>query len=150
MPQSFTCLNDHIVFSTKHREPCITDAISAPLYGFMGRVVKDRGSRLILAGGVSDHIHLLLDVSKQRSVSETLRDIKSISSGWIHRSYPHLDGFAWQAGYGAFSVSQSRVESTKRYIRNQITYHKTTSLKEEFVQLLDRHDLAYSVEYLWE
>jgi putative transposase len=150
VPQSFTSLNYHLVFSTKHREPFISDAIANDLYGFIGKVLHDRGNRLIIAGGVCDHIHLLVDISKQRSLSETLPDIKSISSGWVHRRAPEFRGFSWQAGYGAFSVSQSQVESVKRYIRNQDEVHRTKSFEDEFIQLLDAHGLAYSKKYLWE
>ena len=76
--------------------------------------------------------------------------MKSNSSGWVHKTYPALQGFAWQVGYGAFAVSYSDLEEVKRYIANQVEHHSTMTFKEEFISFLKKHDLEYNEKYLWE
>jgi REP element-mobilizing transposase RayT len=150
MPQSFTCLNYHVIFSTIHRQALITHDLQPRLYNYIGGILRDRKSRLLVAGGVSDHVHLLISLSKQVALSAALRDTKAISSGWVHKSFPDKGAFAWQTGYGSFSVSYSNITDVKRYITNQEDYHLLRSFKEEFVEFLARHDVQYDEKYLWE
>ncbi len=150
MPQSFACLHTHIIFSTKNREPFVTKELHPRLGKYIAGILRNIGCRLITSGGVADHIHLLVSLSKQASVSETVRDMKSNSSGWVHKTYPALQGFAWQVGYGAFAVSHSDLEEVKRYIANQVEHHTTMTFKEEFISFLENHDLEYNEKYLWE
>jgi putative transposase len=97
-----------------------------------------------------DHVHLLVSLSKQASISSTLRDVKSNSSGWVHKTFPDQGQFAWQAGYGAFAVSYSNLNDVKRYIAVQAEHHRAKSFKEEFIEFLDKHDVEYNEKYLWE
>ena len=150
MPQSFACLHTHIIFSTKNREPLVTKELHPRLGKYIAGILRNIGCRLIAAGGVADHIHLLVSLSKQAAVSDTVRDIKSNSSGWVHKTYPALQSFAWQVGYGAFAVSHSDLEEVKRYIANQVEHHTTMTFKEEFISFLEKHDLEYNEKYLWE
>ena len=83
----------------------MTKELHSSLAKYIAGILRNIGCRLITAGGVADHIHLLVSLSKQASVSDTVRDMKSNSSGWVHKTYPTLQGFAWQVGYGAFAVS---------------------------------------------
>ncbi len=128
----------------------ITDEIQPRLYGYIGGILKDRGSNLLAAGGVKDHIHLLISLSKQISISDALRDIKSISSGWVHKTFPKLNQFNWQAGYASFSVSYSNLDDVKRYIENQVEHHRVKSFKEEAIELLEKHEIPIDERYLWE
>jgi REP element-mobilizing transposase RayT len=91
MPQSYASLNYHIVFSTKDRVPVLTPELLSDVYTFIGSVLKARGGILVSSGGLTDHIHLLVDVSREASLSQTVRDIKSLSSGWIHRTREDLE-----------------------------------------------------------
>lgn len=150
MPQSFTCLHFHIVFSTKHREPRITPEIQPRLYEYLGGILRSQNSKLIAAGGIADHVHLLVSLSKQLAISDALRDLKANSSGWIHDTFDDQKSFAWQAGYGAFAVSYSAIDDVKRYIANQAEHHRTKTFQEEFVEFLKRHHLEYDERYLWE
>jgi REP element-mobilizing transposase RayT len=84
------------------------------------------------------------------SISEALRIIKANSSGWIHDTFPDMREFAWQAGYGAFAVSYSNIDSVKQYIANQAEHHRVKSFKEEFVEFLRRHDIQFDEKYLWQ
>ncbi len=128
----------------------MTKELHPRLGKYIAGILRNIGCRLITAGGVADHIHLLVSLSKQASVSDTVRDMKSNSSGWVHKTYPALQGFAWQVGYGAFAVSHWDLEEVKRYIANQVEHHTTMTFKEEFISFLEKHDLEYNERYLWE
>lgn len=150
MPQSFTCLHYHLIFSTKHRLPTITKDLQPRLYEYFGGVLREHGSRLVSAGGMPDHVHLLVSLNKQLATSDALRLIKSNSSKWIHETYPELSDFNWQDGYAAFAVSYSSIPDVKRYLVNQAEHHCKKTFQEEFVEFLKRHEIEYDVRYLWD
>ena len=149
MPQSFTCLHYHIVFSTKDRRPMIGDDIRDRLYEYIGGILVENKSLLVAAGGMPDHIHILASISKERSIADAMRLVKTNSSKWVHETFPKNDSFAWQAGYGAFAVSYSSLDSVKKYIADQATHHRRIGFKEEFIALLRRHDVEFDERYLW-
>jgi REP element-mobilizing transposase RayT len=150
MPSSYTCLRYHLIWSTKHREPLISDDVRAPLFQYMGGILRGHGGKLLAAGGMPDHVHLLADISKQQTLADALRDLKANSSGWIHETFPNLSGFAWQTGYGAFTVSYSNADGVKQYIANQAEHHRVRTFQEEFVEFLKRHGIEYDERYLWD
>lgn len=96
-----------------------------------------------------DHIHLLASIGKSTTVTDALRDIKSNSSRWVHEEFPNQAGFAWQAGYGAFTVSYSRVDAVREYIANQAEHHRATTFQDEFLALLRRHRIEFDERYIW-
>ena len=150
MGHSHTNLVYHIVFSTKGRQPLLTTDIRPRLFDYVGGAIHSEGGAPISINGVADHIHLLVTLRQDKALSDVLRTIKANSSGWIHRTFAGLEGFAWQNGYGAFSVSQSQVERAKYYIANQERHHQRKSFKEEYVALLEAHGISYDEKYLWE
>src|SRR5262245_44322871 len=105
----------------------------------MGGIARNEKCVLLAAGGVPDHVHLLVSLSKEIAVADVLRLIKTNSSKWIHETFPAMASFAWQAGYGAFSVSYSNTDAVKRYIANQAEHHRVKTFQEEFVMFLKRH-----------
>ena len=111
MPQSYVCLPVHVVFSTKNRVPFIQPEWEDRLYGYIGGIARAEKCVLLAAGGMADHVHLLISWSKEKSVAEVLRVLKSNSSRWIHETLTSQADFAWQTGYGAFAVSQSNKRS---------------------------------------
>ncbi len=119
MGHSYTDLLYHIVFSTKERQPWLDTEISTRLYEYLGGAIRSEGGTSLSINGCADHIHLFASLRQDKAVSDVLRAIKANSSGWMHRTFPALRGFAWQSGYGAFTVSQSQVDKVKRYIANQ-------------------------------
>ncbi len=149
MAHSYTRLYCHVVFATKNRQPWITADIRQRLYDYMGGIVKAENGDLLAAGGTDDHVHLLLSLHPQTWVSDALRLIKTNSSKWIHGTFPDKTKFAWQAGYGAFSVSRSNVESVTRYIANQEQHHRRLSFQDEFVEFLKRHEIDFDPRYIW-
>ena len=150
MGHSYTNLLCHVVFSTKERHPWLDPEISTRLYEYLGGAIRSEGGASISINGCADHIHLLARLRQDKAVSDVLRAIKANSSGWIHRTFPALRGFAWHSGYGAFSVSQSQVDKVQRYIANQQRHHERVSFKEEFIALLDAHGIEYDERYLWD
>jgi REP element-mobilizing transposase RayT len=150
MPQSFGSLYFHIIFSTKNRVPNISDEIQPRLFEYMGGVLRNQDGMLVAAGGIPDHIHLLASLSRQASISNTVRDLKSYSSRWIHETFPSQRLFAWQTGYGAFSVSYSAIDSVRAYLANQKEHHAKQTFQQEFLAILQLHDLQYDERYIWD
>jgi putative transposase len=150
MPQSFAALYCHIIFSTKHREPLISREVQPRLFAYIGGGLRDEGNVLLAAGGMPDHVHLLVSLKRQTSVAEVVRLVKANSSGWVHQTIPELRGFAWQNGYGAFSVSTSALPAVKHYLAGQEEHHRTRTFQEEFVEFLKKHEIEYDERYLWE
>jgi putative transposase len=150
MPQSYTCLHHHLIFSTKGRLPLLIVGIQARLWEYFGGILRSRGCVLLAAGGMPDHVHLLIGLNKEMAISDCLRIIKTNSSSWIHQTFPGVAGFAWQTGYGAFAVSYSQLEVAKQYIAQQEEHHRTLSFQDEFVAFLQRHNIEYNPKYLWD
>jgi putative transposase len=149
MPQSFAQLYIHAVFSTKERATLIDPSWEPRLYDVIGGILKSVKCSLLAAGGVEDHVHLLISLARDVSVSDALRNVKTDSSKWIHETFPSLADFHWQTGYSAFSVSQSQLGALKRYIANQKEHHRKQSYQDEVRQLLRLHGLESDEEHMW-
>lgn len=150
MPQSFASLHCHIIFSTKDRAPLITAAVQPRLYEYIGGIARSHECCLVAAGGIADHVHLLVSLSREIAVAQAVRVIKANSCKWIHETFPEHIDFAWQAGYGAFAVSYSQVPTVREYLAGQEEHHKRRTFKEEFIEFLRRHNIEYDERYLWE
>jgi putative transposase len=148
MAQTYTQLFYHLVFSTKNRASLILPAWRPDLHAYIGGIVRNRKGDLLAAGGVADHIHLLVRLPADRAVADAVRDIKSVSSGWRHENGD--PSFGWQYGYGAFTVSKSMVKAVTRYIDRQEEHHRTVTFREEFVKFLRKHGIEYDEQYLWD
>jgi REP element-mobilizing transposase RayT len=150
MPQSLARLHIHLVFSTKNRERIITDEVRSSLHAYMATVLQNLGCAPVLINSVDDHTHLLFDLARTVSISQVVEDIKKSSSKWIKSQGPEFAGFAWQAGYGAFAVSESNVETVRTYIANQREHHRTKTFQEEYRAFLERHNVAFDERYVWD
>jgi hypothetical protein len=120
------------------------------LWEYLGGTIKGLKGIPIQIGGTADHVHLLVTLRQDREISAVLRDIKAASSGWVHDSFPAARSFAWQAGYGAFTVSHSAIEAVKEYIANQQEHHKKLTYQDEFRALLKKHGIQFDEKYLWD
>jgi putative transposase len=149
MPQSYVNLLYHIVFSTKERAPLITELYQPRLYEYIGGTIRGLGGIALEINGVEDHVHVLAKLRQDKALSDVLRDLKANASGWMHDVFPELKNFAWQSGYGAFTVSASQAEGVRRYIANQKAHHQKQSFEDELVQLLKLHDIEFDEKYLW-
>ncbi|MDX2199227.1 MAG: IS200/IS605 family transposase [Phycisphaerae bacterium] len=141
MPGAWTQLFYHIVFSTKNREPQISPDLEKRLYPFIGGVVRDLRASLVAINGTADHAHLLVHGRADSAIADLVRHVKSRSSKWVHEEFPACGAFGWQEGYGAFTVSRSRVDDVERYIAAQKTHHQRVDFKTEFLALLRKHGL---------
>jgi len=150
MPQSFAAVQLHVVFSTKNRAPLITPDVAPKLFAYIHGIITGDTGVLLAAGGVADHVHLLVTLGRETSVSELVRLVKCNSSCWVHKTFPTHRAFAWQNGYGAFSVSRSHRGLLENYIARQAEHHKTLSFQDEFRELLRRHDLEWEDRYVWD
>jgi REP element-mobilizing transposase RayT len=138
------------VFSTKNRERIITDDVRSPLHAYMATVLQNLACAPVLINSVEDHAHLLFDLARTISISQAVEDVKKSSSKWIKTQGPEFAGFAWQAGYGAFAVSESNVETVRAYIANQREHHRTKTFQEEYRAFLERHNVAFDERYVWD
>ena len=139
----------HFVWSTAGREPWIGFDWQDDLFGIMGGIMKKKNARLIYAGGMADHVHLYSSLPSTISIADFVNAVKANSSRWVHETYPGRRGFAWQEGYGAFSVSKSEENRVINYIRNQRQHHAKRTFKAEYVEFLERYGVAYDPKYLW-
>ena len=149
MPQSLSNLLTHLIFSTKNREPLLVGKdLRQRTHAYLATVLKDMHSPALIVGGVADHVHILCQLAKAQSVSNIMEHMKASSSKWLktHGSC----AFGWQRGYGAFSVSQSHVDSVTCYIVKQEEHHRTITFEEEFRLFLKRHRVAYDERYVWD
>ena len=148
MPQSFTNLIYHIVFSTKNRQPIINEDVKPRLYDYIGGTIRKQGGISLAINGMDDHVHVLAKLRPDKAVSDVLRDLKANSSGWMHKVFPELEDFSWQNGYGAFTVSASQIEKVKEYIANQERHHQKRSFRDEFIALLKANEIEFDEKYL--
>jgi REP element-mobilizing transposase RayT len=150
MAGTYTNLLYHLVFSTKHRLPLIRKDFQPTLYEYIGGIIRGEGGILLEAGGAQDHIHLLSKFKPSTSVSEMLNRIKAKSSKWLNEEKVEPHTFAWQQGYAAFSVSESKTPAVRRYIQNQETHHQRQSYQDEVRALLKKHRIQYDERFLWD
>jgi REP element-mobilizing transposase RayT len=139
----------HFTWSTAGREPWLATDFRDDLYSYIGGIVRNKNAKLIAAGGMFDHIHLYASLPSTITIAEFVNVVKSNSSRWIHENCASLRHFAWQEGYGGFSVSKSEEGRVVRYISNQEQHHRKRTFKEELVGLLDKHGIEYDKRYIW-
>jgi putative transposase len=139
MAHTFTDLLIHVVFSTSERRPFLSDAIRADLHAYIGGILREMEAPSIAIGGTTDHVHLLTRLPAHLAIADCLRVLKTNSSRWVKERWPEKHLFAWQSGYGAFSVSESNRGSVIRYIGDQERHHQRVSYQGEFLALLKRH-----------
>ena len=149
MSQSLSKLYIHMVFHTKNNQNLIQQAIENELYAYLGGILKSTKSIPIAINGAEDHVHILCIMSKNITLADLLEELKRNSSRWIKTKGNEYKEFAWQGGYGGFSVSQSKVDIVKKYIENQKEHHKTKTFKEEYILFLKEYGINYNEEYLW-
>lgn len=150
MPQSLARLHVHLVFSTKQRAPLLHDAVRDSLHAYMAVVLKNIGCPATLINSVEDHLHLLFELSRTVAISAVVEEVKTSSSKWIKTQGVGYTGFAWQAGYGVFAVSESDVSSVHDYIAAQREHHRKKSFQEEYRSFLERHRVSFDERYVWD
>ena len=150
MGRTYSCLSYHFVFSTKYRRKHIMPTFQEDLYEYMGGIIRNKSGVLLEIGGVEDHVHMLVGMPPTICISEMLQAIKANSSGWINDQQSSNSKFAWQPGYGAFTVSHSNKQQVTNYIQNQREHHQKRSFKDEFLAILVAHNVKYDPRFVFE
>ena len=151
MSQSLVKNLVHLVFSTKHRMSWIPEEVQDGLYAYLAGIFKEWESPAIVIGGVEDHVHALFSLSKNHAVKKIVEEVKKGSSKWMKTSEgTENQEFHWQNGYAGFSVSNSNVESVKRYIQNQKEHHRHKSFQDELREFFKRQGIEYDERYVWD
>jgi REP element-mobilizing transposase RayT len=148
MANTYTNLLYHVVFSTKNRIPLIGKAMQDDLYAYVGGIVRGEEGVLLEIGGMPDHVHLLIRLRPTAAIAEILHRVKAKSSKWANTQQKRLRKFGWQDGYSAFTVSESRAASVRKYIREQESHHRRLSFQDELRGLLRKHGVEFEERYL--
>jgi len=148
MPSTHTSLHIHVVFSTKGRVPSIDNAWRSDLHAYIGGCLKRLDAFPQDIGGVADHVHLLIGIKPVHAIADLVKETKRVSTEWVRES-KRIRGFAWQEGYGAFSVSKSAVPSVREYIQKQEKHHQRQTFQEEYREFLEKHGIDFDERYLW-
>ncbi|MBI3757684.1 MAG: IS200/IS605 family transposase [Deltaproteobacteria bacterium] len=149
MANTYTSLHYHMVFSTKNRVGHITPEIEQRVWAYIGGVARHHKMTALQVGGVDDHVHALVMAPATLSPSQIAQYLKGDSSKWIHETFQELRDFAWQEGYGVFTVSKSNLESVVSYIQKQREYHQQRTFQEEYLDFLQKHGIEYDERYVW-
>jgi REP element-mobilizing transposase RayT len=149
MANTYVSLYYHIIFSTKNRVKYIKPEIEGRVWSYIGGIARAHRMTALQVGGIEDHIHALIMAPATLSPSQIAQYLKGDSSKWMHEEFPILHLFAWQDGYGAFTVSQSNLSEVIRYIQNQREHHRKKTFQEEYLELLQRHGIEYDERYVW-
>ena len=150
MANTYSSLFYHIVFSTKHRQNFIRRKIENRVWAYIGGVARKHKLTAIQIGGIENHIHSLIMSSPVNSPSQIAQWLKGDTSKWIHTEFTDLKNFAWQDGYGAFSVSKSRVSDVIEYIKNQAEHHRKESFENEYLKLMALHEVTFDEKHLFD
>jgi REP element-mobilizing transposase RayT len=151
MPQSLSKILVHTVFSTKERRPFLRDkTVRDELHRYLGGILTKLDCQPIIVGGVEDHVHLLCALSRTCEAAAMVKEVKRGSTLWLKTKRPDLRDFAWQNGYGIFSIGFSQIGSVKSYIARQEEHHRKVSFQDEFRQLLRRYEIDFDERYLWD
>ena len=148
MPSTHLSLHYHIIFSTKDRIPLISSDWRERFHAYIGGVIRNAEGVPESIGGVADHVHLLVGLRASVSLADFVRDVKAVSSRWVHDEM-QTPSFQWEEGFGAFTVSASQREQVRDYIVRQEEHHRHRTFQEEYVEFLNRSGVEYDVRYLW-
>jgi REP element-mobilizing transposase RayT len=147
MATTLTSVLIHVTFSTKDRAPTIPLDLRGELWAYMGGVCREMKSPLRHAGGVQDHVHLLISLGKTVCLADLMMHVKRASSSWMKH---HVPQFSWQDGHFAFSVGHDRVDAIRAYFDGQESHHRTVDFKEEVLGFLAKYQVAYDPAHLWD
>ncbi len=148
MPSTHLSLHYHFIFSTKDREPWLAPTPRVRVHEYLGGVIRGLNGVPYAVGGTGDHVHVFAGLRATHCLADVMRELKSESSRWIHQELG-LHGFAWQEGYGAFTVSAAHLEQVRAYVLGQEEHHRGATFQDEYVAMLQRGLVEYDERYLW-
>ncbi len=150
MPQSLAKVYLHLVFSTKNREPVLSEVWRDELFCVVGGTANNLGCQSLIVGGIADHLHMLLQLGRTITIADAVSKVKSNSSLWINQTRALVKPFHWQAGYAVFSVSQSNVEAVRHYIQHQGEHHARQTFQDELREWLRRYEIEWDERFVWD
>ena len=151
MPQSLAKILVHAVFSTKDRRPFLRDKLlREELHRYLGGILTNHNCQPLIIGDVDDHVHILSTLARTYQAAEMVKEVKRGSSLWLKTQSPDLQDFAWQNGYGIFSIGFSQVEAVRQYISRQEEHHRKVSFQDEFREFLKRYEIDFDERYVWD
>ena len=150
MPSTHHGILLHVVFSTKQRRNLLHIDWRDDLFAYMGGVAREHKSIVLQAGGIEDHVHLLIKLHPAFAISDTVKLIKGNASRWINQNQNVSAKFEWQKGYGVFSVSESQADVVKQYIVNQDVHHQKQLFRDEYLALLQKHKIVFDSKFVFD
>jgi putative transposase len=150
MPQSLALVIVHVIFSTKDRQPILGPDVRPAAHAYLAEVARNLDCECYEVGGVNDHVHLAIRLSRTVTIADLIKELKTASSAWIKKRSPELRRFAWQRGYGCFSVGPADVNALREYIRDQERHHEKRSFQDEFRMFLKKYGVKYDEAYVWD
>lgn len=149
-PGTYTKLYVQLVFAVKNRDAVLHKKIRRRIFEYMSGIITEMKHKSIIINGVSDHVHIFIGLNPNRSISDTVHDVKRNSSLFINKEKLCLGNFAWQEGYGAFSYSRSQIDNVYKYILNQEKHHEKTTFKVEYIHFLKKFEIEYDERFLFD
>jgi putative transposase len=149
MANSYTALFIHLIFSTRNRESVLTSELRQRLWAYMGGIARENKIKALSIGGMTDHAHMLISIPAVIGVAKAVQLVKCGSSKWLHENVRSLRNFAWQQGYGAFSISASHLDEVAAYIARQEEHHRIRSFQEEYLSHLKEYGIEFDKRYVW-
>ncbi len=150
MPQSLSLVIVHVVFSTKERRPFLNADTRPKLHAYLATVARNAGCEAYRVGGVADHVHLAIRLSRTITIADLIETLKTSSSKWVKTQSTDLATFSWQRGYGCFSVGPSDLDALIKYIDEQESHHAVRSFQDEFRLFLNKYGVAFDEAYVWD
>lgn len=150
MPQSLSLVLIHVIFSTKDRHPFLKSTIRPELHAYLATIARNLDCNCFLVGGVEDHVHLAVGLSRTITIAKLVEQLKTSSSMWLKTQSPDLAHFAWQRGYGVFSVGPSDLPALKQYISSQEQHHQHHTFEDELRAFLLKYEIPFDERYLWD
>ncbi|MCC8358560.1 IS200/IS605 family transposase [Salinimicrobium sediminilitoris] len=149
MANTYTQIHVHFIFAVKFRQGLIQKEWKDRLYQYIIAIVKNNGHKMLIINGMPDHVHSLIGLRPEQSISDLMKDVKSNSSKWINEQNFIKGKFPWQEGYGAFTYSKSQLPRLISYIENQKEYHTKKTFQEEYLKILEEQKVEYNPQYLF-
>lgn len=150
MADTYSQIYIQIIFSVQNRKALIHESFETELYKYITGIIQNKGQKLIAINGMPDHIHIFIGMKPNCCLSDLVREIKKSSNSFINEKQFTKIPFYWQEGFGAFSYSFSHIDTVVNYIKNQKSHHQTKSFKEEYLEFLEKFEIEYKDEYLFD
>jgi putative transposase len=150
MAQSLSLVIVHVIFSTKERQSFLNGDIRPEMHSYLATVARNAGCEYYRVGGIADHVHLAIRLSRTITIAELVEKLKTSSSKWIKTQSAELKRFAWQRGYGCFSVGPADLDALNEYIDGQESHHRKRTFQEEFRMFLNKYKVEYDEAYVWD